>query len=355
MKKFVVIAKMMIVFIAIIIITLCVFYRLEIRPMNKVGEDIEFVVEDGETWYSIGESLYEKNLIRSYKFYKIYIKLFRPGNVEAANYMLSTKMSLPEIIEALEKGESVNPNLVDVTFREGINMRKIASIIATNTNNTEEDVFNLLNNEEYIDSLINKYWFLTNDIKDEEIYYPLEGYLFPSTYQIDKTKDVATIFEAMLDQMDKVLSEYKEKITNSDLSIHEMITLASIVELEAGNASDRSDVAGVFFNRVKNYWTLGSDVTTYYALKIDDFSYSLSTKELNTCNKYNTRSTCFNGLPVGPISNPGLESIKATINPADTNAYYFVADCDGKTYLTKTLNEHDKIISKLKSENNWCQ
>ena len=71
MKKFVIIAKMMIVFIAIIIITLCVFYRLEIRPMNKVGEDVEFVVEDGETWYSIGESLYEKKLIRSYKFYKI--------------------------------------------------------------------------------------------------------------------------------------------------------------------------------------------------------------------------------------------------------------------------------------------
>ncbi len=355
MKKFVVIAKMMIVFIAIIIITLCVFYRLEIRPMDKTGQDIEFVVEDGETWYSIGESLYEKGLIRSYKFYKIYIKLFRPDNVEAANYMLSTNMSLPKIIDALENGESINPNLVNVTFREGINMRKVASIIAENTDNTEDDVFNLLNDEEYIDSLINKYWFLTDDIKDENIYYPLEGYLFPSTYQIDKTKDVKTIFKVMLDETDKVLSEYKEKINNSDLSIHEIITLASIVELEAGNASDRSDVAGVFYNRVKNYWTLGSDVTTYYALKIDDFSYSLSTKELNTCNKYNTRSTCFNGLPIGPISNPGLESIKATINPTDTTAYYFVADCDGKTYLTKTLNEHDKIISKLKSEDNWCQ
>lgn len=355
MKRYVLIAKMMIVFIAIIIITLCVFYRMEIKPMSKSGENIGLTVEQGETWYTLGATLYEKNLIRSYKFYKIYIKLFRPGNVEAGNYLLNSNMSLPEIVEALEHGESTNPNLVNITFNEGINMRRVASIIETNTNNKADDVFKLLEDENYIDSLIKKYWFLTDDIKDENIYYPLEGYLFPSTYQIDKTKDVATIFETMLDEMDKVLSKYKKDIEKSDLSIHEIITLASIVELEAGNASDRSDVAGVFFNRVKNYWTLGSDVTTYYALKIDDFSYSLSTKELATCNKYNTRSTCFNGLPVGPISNPGLESLKATINPTDTNAYYFVADCDGKTYLSKTLNEHDSIISKLKREDNWCQ
>ncbi len=345
----------MIVFIAIIIITLCVFYRMEIRPMSKSGENIEFRVDEGETWYSIGGILYEKNLIRSYKFYKVYIKLFRPGNVEAGSYLLNSNMSLPEIVEALEHGKSTNPNLINITFREGINMRRIASIIANNTDNSEKDVFDLLKNEEYINSLIDKYWFLTDSIKNNDIYYPLEGYLFPSTYEVDKTKDVANIFDVMLKETDKVLSQYKKDIEKSNLSIHEIMTLASIVELEAGNASDRSSVAGVFYNRIRNKWTLGSDVTTYYALKIDDFSYSLSTKELATCNKYNTRSTCFNGLPVGPISNPGLESIKATINPTDTNAYYFVADCSGKTYLSKTLNEHNTTIAKLQKEDNWCQ
>ena len=91
-------------------------------------------------------------------------------------------------------------------------------------------------------------------------------------------------------------------------------------------------------------------LVVFYENKIDSLE-----EELNTCNKYNTRSTCFNGLPIGPISNPGLESIKATINPTDTDMYYFVADCSGKTYLTKTLNEHDNIIDKLKAEDNWCQ
>ena len=132
------------------------------------------------------------------------------------------------------------------------------------------------------------------------------------------------------------------------------MTLASIIELEAGNA-DRKDVAGVFYNRLDANWTLGSDVTTYYGSKIDDFSYSLTKNELNDCsNKYNTRCNKNAGLPVGPISNPGKVSIEATINPNSHDYYYFVADCKGKTYLTKNSSEHANIINKLKNENNWC-
>ena len=354
MKNYVLIAKMMVIFVAIIIIMVCGFYRLQIRPMAKEAEPISFIVESGDTWYSISTRLYENGLIRSPKFYKVYIKLFRPGNLEAGEYTVSKTMSLPEIMDVLESTAS-NPNIVKVTFKEGYNMRAIAKEIANNTNNKEEDVFNTLEDTEYINSLIEKYWFLTTEITKSEIYYPLEGYLFPATYEVDKTKDVKLIFNAMLDKMDTELSKYKEDIQKSNYSVHQLLTLASIVELEAGNASDRGDVAGVFNNRVKNNWTLGSDVTTYYALKIDDFSYSLNNTELATCNKYNTRSTCFNGLPVGPITNPGDESIKASIYPTDTKAYYFVADCSGKTYLSSTYNEHNNIINKLKRENNWCQ
>ena len=354
MKNYVIMAKILIVFVAVIIIMVCGFYRLQIRPMAKEAEPISFVVEQGDTWYSISTRLYENGLIRAPKFYKVYIKLFKPGNLEAGEYTISKTMSLPEIIDTLEKA-ATNPNIVKVTFKEGYNMRAIAKTIADNTDNTEEDVFNTLADKDYINSLIEKYWFLDNVITNQNIYYSLEGYLYPATYEIDKTKDVKTIFAAMLDKMNTELTKYKEDIEKSNYTVHELLTLASIVELEAGNASDRGDVAGVFNNRVKNNWTLGSDVTTYYALKIDDFTYSLTNTELATCNKYNTRSTCFNGLPIGPISNPGDESIKASVYPTDTKAYYFVADCSGKTYLSSTYNEHNNIINKLKRENNWCQ
>ena len=156
--------------------------------------------------------------------------------------------------------------------------------------------------------------------------------------------------------MDKQLTKYKEKIESSGRTLHQLITLASIVELEGASSSDRASVAGVFYNRINDGWVLGSDVTTYYYLKIDDFKQSLNgNKNLYTCdNAYNTRCTSYVGLPVGPVSNPGSESIEATINYKKHDYYYFVADCKGKTYLNKNATGHYNTIQKLKSENNWC-
>ena len=152
------------------------------------------------------------------------------------------------------------------------------------------------------------------------------------------------------------LDKYKDEIGKSEFNIHELMTLASIVELEGASADDRASVAGVFYNRIKDKWVLGSDVTTYYYLKIDNFKESLNgNKNLYTCDyAYNTRCTSFVGLPVGPISNPGLESIKATIEYKKHNYYYFVADCKGKTYLNKDATGHYNTINRLKQENNWC-
>ena len=157
------------------------------------------------------------------------------------------------------------------------------------------------------------------------------------------------------ESLSKELSPYKDSIENSDLSIHEILTLASIVELEAKNTDARKGVAGVFYNRLDTGMSLGSDVTTYYAAKIDDWSSSLTTDELSDCtNEYNTRCANKKGLPVGPISNVSIDSIEAVLEPDKTSYYYFVADCDGNTYFSKTntgnLNNRDKLID----EGTWC-
>lgn len=351
MKK---IIKFVVLFCLIIVFTLVGLYFYFIKSHGK-NEKIVINITEGETYSTIGDKLKDSGLIKSKLAYKIYIKLNKPKSLEHGDYILNKSNNLIEIIETMEKGSVNLQDTKTITFVEGKNMRYFISKITSEFSITEEEILNKLKDEEYLDTLINKYWFLTDSIKNKDLYYSLEGYLYPATYEIDKTKDVKTIFAAMLDKMNTELTKYKEDIEKSNYTVHELLTLASIVELEAGNASDRGDVAGVFNNRVKNNWTLGSDVTTYYALKIDDFTYSLTNTELATCNKYNTRSTCFNGLPVGPISNPGDESIKASIYPTDTKAYYFVADCSGKTYLSSTYNEHNNIINKLKRENNWCQ
>ena len=355
MMKFKLLGIVFLVLLAIIF-SIGFYYSYQISPVDRDGQKVMVEIKEGSV-YSIGDTLYENGLIRSKFIFKIYVKLNKVGSLKASIYELNKNMKLEEIIKVLEKGNGYNPDEIRITFKEGLNVRKIAKVIEENTKNTYDDVINLMNDDGYIDTLISKYWFLTDEVKNEKIYYPLEGYLFPETYAfLNKEVDVKTIIETMLDEMGENLSVYKEKIEKSKYSVHKLLTLASIVELEGASADDRASVAGVFYNRLNDGWSLGSDVTTYYYLKIDDFKQSLNgNKNLLTCdNAYNTRCTSFIGLPVGPISSPGLESLEGTINYREHNYYYFVADCKGKTYLGKNSTEHYNIIQRLKNENNWC-
>lgn len=357
MKNFRNMAIILLVVFTTVILALGIYYKVNMTGTSNSDTKKTVNIEEG-TINDIAKTLKDNNLIKNVSIFKVYIKLTNKSNLKAGTYELSENMGVEKIVKILEEGTKYNPNEISITFKEGINIRKIATLISENTNNSYDDVIKKASDETFINTLIDKYWFLTDDIKNKNIYYSLEGYLFPDTYRFNN-REVTTeeIFTKMLDEMDKKLSKYKDKINKSDLSVHEIITLASVVELEGAKATDRKGVAGVFYNRLASsaYPTLGSDATTYYASKIDDWSYSLTYKELNDCkNKYNTRCSSNTGLPVGPICNPGIESIEATINPDKHEYYYFVADCNGKVYLTKNSTEHNNIINKLKKEDNWC-
>lgn len=357
MKIFRNMAIILLVVFTTVILALGIYYKVNMTGTSNSDTKKIVNIEKG-TINDIAKTLKDNNLIKNVSIFKVYIKLTNKTSLKAGTYELSENMGVEKIVKILEEGTKYNPNEISITFKEGINIRKIATLISENTNNSYDDVIKKASDETFIDTLINKYWFLTEDIKNKNIYYSLEGYLFPDTYRFNN-REVTTeeIFTKMLDEMDKKLSKYKDEINKSDLSVHEIITLASVVELEGAKATDRKGVAGVFYNRLASsaYPTLGSDATTYYASKIDDWSYSLTYKELNDCkNKYNTRCSSNTGLPIGPICNPGIESIEATINPDKHEYYYFVADCNGKVYLTKNSTEHNNIINKLKKEDNWC-
>ena len=334
----------------ILIIIIVVFFS-KFKAVSKKDIAVQFKIEQGDTLLSISEKLKEQDLIRSEFAYKVYLKTHKKGEMKIGTYELNKNMNVKKIINTLTSDE-YQEEFMTITFKEGLNIRQIAELIEENTKYTKEDVFNLLKDETYINELINEYWFLTDDIKNEKIYYPLEGYLFPNTYQFKKDATIKDIFKTLLDQMDEELTQYKTQIDNSNYSIHQLLTLASIVELEAGTSHERNGVAAVFYNRIKNNWTLGSDVTTYYAEQ-KSFKEDLTIDEINACNAYNTRSTCIVGLPVGPISNPSKESIEGVMNPTTSDYYYFVADKDGNTYFTKTEYEHQNIIQKLQREGLW--
>lgn len=354
MKKFRNIAISLFIILTVLIVSVCTYYNINMSPVSKDETLREISISEG-TIESIGKELKANNLIRDVTIFKLYTRLMNKTNLKSGIYNLSPSMGVKEIVSILEKGSSINPDEIAITFKEGYNIRKIALEIEDKTNNSYDDVLKVMEDDDYIDELISQYWFLTDDIKNTSIYYPLEGYLYPNTYRYsNKDVSVKDIFAKMLDEMDRELTPLKDDIAKSKYSVHELLTLSSLVELEGPLAEDRKVVAGVFTNRINDGWALGSDVTTYYALKIDDWS-PLNYEQLNNCNnKYNTRCNSYIGLPIGPIASPSITSIEAALYPDDNDYYYFVSDCDGNIHATKTASEHNNMINKLKSEGNWC-
>ena len=332
------------------------YFNSNLANVSNNSEVKEVVIEPGSSIDEITSILYKNNLIKNELIFKVYIKITGKTNLKAATYELNETMKVEEIVDILKNGKGKNTNEFNITFREGINIRTVASIIANNTNNTEEDMYNKLNDKEYIKTLINKYWFLDEIILNENIYYPLEGYLYPNTYSFS-SKDVSIeeIIEVLLDETEKKLTPYKDKIELSNMSMHEIMTLASITELEGSTKEEREYITSVFINRINTNMTLGSDVTTYYGARINMGDRDLTRNEIDECNNYNTRCTTFKGLPISPISNPSMDSILSVIEPVTSNFYYFVADKNKKIYFSKDINEHNNTIYKLRQNNLWYE
>ncbi|MDD4624366.1 MAG: endolytic transglycosylase MltG [Bacilli bacterium] len=341
--------------IFVIIISFIFIYNLNLSSVSDKlnNEIVEFKIEKGDSIDEIINGLKDNKIIKNISFTKLYIKLNNINNLQAGTYELDNSDNTSKIIDKLNKGLVVNKDEIKITFQEGKTIRGIAKIIENNTNNKEEDVFNLLKDNTYIDSLIEDYWFITEDVKNEELLYPLEGYLAMNTY-IYKDKDVTVkeIFKKMLDYMDIILSKYKTQIETSEFSIHEILTFSSIVQSEGLNFDTMSTIAGVFYNRLEENMPFQSCATNCYPRSIEpctpnkvDFDYD---------SPYNTYLSSLSGkLPIGPISSFGEDAIKATLTPNDNEYLFFLADKNGKTYFNKTYREHENTISELISKGLW--
>ena len=327
------------------------FYQYEISPTDKKSTaTYEVVVKQGMSTSEIADLLKKKNLIRNSFFFKVYMKLNRKQTIKAATYGLKKSMDLDTIVSLLEVGKANDD--ISITFKEGKTIKDYAKVLSTNTNISEEDFLAKMKDKTYLTSLINSYWFLTDTILNDDIYYGLEGYLAPDTYNFkDKDVSIEEVVKTLLDQEEKNLEPYKNKVNKAN--IHDILTLASMAELEGVKEKDRKMIVGVFQNRLSKNMNLGSDVTTYYAFS-EDMTKDLTSEMFNTYNPYNTRSSQMAGkLPVGPICNPSKSSIEASINPTSSDYYYFVADKNGNVYYTKTSSEHSAKVKELKDKGDW--
>ena len=321
-------------------------------PVDKNDKsEIEVVVPSGATSTKIGTILKEKELIRSELLFKVYLKMNHVGSLKASTYKLNKTMDLNTIIETLEKGNTYNPDAIQITFREGERITSYAEEIASKTNHTYEEVIAVFQDHEYVKGLVGKYWFLTESILNPDLYYPLEGYLAPDTYQfMNADVTIDEIIDALLKQNEKRLEPYKVTIEKDP---HYYLTMASMADLEGSNTDNRMMIVGIFENRLKKGMNLGSDVTSYYGVQAS-MKNDITAEQLADVNPYNTRLASMAGkMPAGPICNPSNSSIQASVSPTASDYYFFVADKHGKIYYTKTASEHEKKIQEIKANGDW--
>jgi len=356
-KKILIVFAVLIFILVVSCAGIIIFYNTSLKApttaKEEAGEVVTIIVNQGETSKHVIDTLYNSGLIRNKYVGYAYLKLNNDFILQAGVYDIEKGLDLPEILEYIGNGKVVD-NSISVTFIEGRRLTSYVKTISENFNVSEDDVMAKLNDKEYLKTLTEKYWFLTDEILNDKLYYALEGYLYPNTYRFNKDASIEDVIEKLLDATGTILTNYKTQIESSEYTVHEILTMASIVELEGAGSDDRQGVSGVFYNRLNNGWSLGSDVTTYYGARVNMSDRDLYQKEIDEVNDYNTRPAAMAGkLPIGPICSPGSDSIEATLNPKHHDYFYFVADKNKVTYFSKTYEEHNNTINKLKSEGLW--
>lgn len=234
-----------------------------------------------------------------------------------------------------------------MTIVEGDWAKHIADKIAGVTSVTSDELIALWNNEDYLRSIMNDYPFLTEDIFNENIRIKLEGYLAPNTYNFFQETTAEEVTKKILDESLAIYQKYENEIKKSSLSIHELYTLASIVQYESGNIDDMKKIAEVFYNRMEIGMPLQSSVTVCYALDINKSDdWTACEVNPNYDSLYNTYK--YQGLPPGPIQNPGEDALEAVLNPDQNNYLYFMADVygDGTVYYAETYEEHEANVNR---------
>ncbi len=304
------------------------YYSLVNTPVDKEDtENISVQIKKGATSGEIADNLEEKGLIESSIAFRIYARIHGLSDkMLFGRFVLNKTMNVPQIIATLSdpsKVESV------ITIQEGLTIKDIdkklveLGLISPNDFINEVKKFN---GWEY-------YSFLDKGTL-EKLDLPLEGYLFPDTYFLDPIdfKPHDLIYLA-IDNFEKKFTPVQKDIKNR--TVHEIVTMASIIEKEVRSTNDRKLVSGILWKRLENDWTLGADATLIY-IKND---LEITQEDLNLDSPYNTRTN--KGLPPGPISNPSLDSILAAINPEKSDYWFYLTDKEGKVIYGKTNEEHN--------------
>lgn len=317
------------------------YVKSALKPVDENSKKIiDVTIPIGSSTTGIGQILEDKGVIRDARIFKYYVKFKNESGFMAGEYKMKPSMTTPEIVSSLKTGKVMQDVVLKITIPEGKQLSQIAGIIAEKTLQDQEEIFKQLNDQAFVKKMMEKYPdILTEEILNEKVKYPLEGYLFPATYPFySEQPSVEEVVTVMLSKTKEILGEFRGQMEEKQLTTHQLMTFASLVEEEATESVDRNKIASVFYNRLEDGMMLQTDPTVLYShgAHKDRVLY----EDLKIDDPYNTYK--YTGLPPGPIANPGVISIEATLAPADTDDLYFLATPTGDVLFSKTLDEHNR-------------
>ena len=338
-----------------------------IDPSSK--QYVKVQIPEGANSQEIGSILEKSGLVKHGLLFTAYVKYKNYSDLKSGYYNLQKSMSTEDLIKALQKGGTPEPQEVvyaNLTIPEGFTLEQIAQTVAQLQGEfkeplTAEAFMTKVQDENFIAQEVAKYPKLLESLpaKDSGVRYRLEGYLFPATYTIKESTTIESLIDEMLATMDKNLSPHYATIKEKNLTVNELLTIASLVEKEGAKTEDRKLIAGVFYNRLNLGIPLQSNIAILYAEGKLGQKISLADDvAIDTAidSPYNVYTNI--GLMPGPVDSPSLDAIESSINQTKSDNLFFVANVqDGKVYFAATKEEHDKnveehINSKLKQSNN---
>lgn len=307
-------------------------------PAQKTDETKIFTVTKGEAVKEVAINLKNEGLIENYNAFVVYTAITgKYSKIQAGEYLLSSQMSVAGIVRMLSKGETAKEN---VTIIEGWDLRDISEYLTDKGISDKDELYSLTGqpakkeNNEKVNELVQRFDFL--DDKPEGM--SLEGYLFPDTYYINKNDSIETVVEKALSNFnEKLTPELRNEIKKQKKTIFEIVTMASMIEKEVKTLDDKKIVSGILWKRMASGMRLQVDATILYQENKEGMK--IYTKDTQIDSPYNTYRV--DGLPLGPISNPGMDSIIAAIYPDKTSYYYYLSAPNGETIFSKTLEEHN--------------
>ncbi len=318
------------------------YYQSSLEPVDVASEKTtEIEILPGTSQQEVAEQLEEEEgLIQDSTLFNFYINSEGPDMIEAGYYQLSPGMDATEILNHLRAGASAfSENSLPITFPEGSNILEVASKISDATDIPQEEIIEYLQKDEVLQDLHESFPILLEGMMEhkDETLHPLEGYLFPATYTLQEGNQLEELIYQMIQKTDEVLQAYYPEIENQGKTVHDVLTLSSIVEKEASIEKDRRKIAGVFYNRLEEDMMLQTCVSISYAAGEHVEYVTYEDTEIDS--PYNLYQN--HGLGPGPVNNGSENSIQAVLDPTETDAFFFLADLDTETtYFSKTYEEH---------------